>query len=55
MERFMEEKISSQLLVLCANLPRRKDRRFVIRHGLQSVCGVDIEFVDSADGYEHFR
>ena len=55
MERFMEEKISSQLLVLCANLPRRKDRRFVIRHGLQSVCGVDIEFVDSVDGYEHFR
>lgn len=41
---------AEELLVLCANLLRRKDRRFVIEHGLKSVCGQPVEFLAAVDG-----
>lgn len=38
------------LMVLCANLARRKDRRFVMFHSLQRVCEVPIGFFPAVDG-----
>ena len=38
------------LLVLCANLPRRKDRRFVIEQHLPEVLGEPVNFFPAVDG-----
>lgn len=38
------------LMILCANLKRREDRRFVMKHALQSVCEIPIEFFEAIDG-----
>lgn len=41
---------SPSLLILCANLVRRKDRRFVMENHLPDVLGVGVSFFDAVDG-----
>ena len=38
------------LLILCANLVRRKDRRFVMTNTLWEVLGLPVQFLDAVDG-----
>lgn len=42
--------IDTSLQVICANLSRRSDRRFVMYYGVQSVCGVPMNFFSAVDG-----
>jgi GR25 family glycosyltransferase involved in LPS biosynthesis len=38
------------LLILCANLARRKDRKFALERGFGSVLGEKIQFLTAVDG-----
>ena len=42
--------LNGDLMVICANLERRCDRRFVIANNLEGLMGVSITFVNSVDG-----
>jgi predicted O-methyltransferase YrrM len=41
---------SDSLMILVANLERRKDRRFVIEQYFPSIIGVPLEFIKAVDG-----
>jgi hypothetical protein len=39
-----------KLLVLCANLERRLDRKFALEKGFGRICGIPITFFRAVDG-----
>ena len=43
---------AEDLLILCANLARRKDRRFALEMGVGHLLGVPIQFLEAVDGSE---
>jgi predicted O-methyltransferase YrrM len=46
----MSKKYAEELLVFCANLSRRNDRRFALEKGFSHILGCPIEFVKAVDG-----